>query len=175
MLVSLAGDRCSGLRRFGCQALEDAYPTRAQLLRVARYSALHPSAQTSSAPLDTVWAYEPGLPMMSTAHRMNVRDISDATVPIRFIKDFEHESLRWPPHLDHGAIVGRLVAIRESAPWYRGALAGLEHMLAGVESMSTLQIAGSVLAALVWTWENPGYGFLAEQLQIVAVNMKNLK
>ncbi len=113
--------------------------------------------------------------MMSTSHRLHARDISDATVPLQFIKEFEHESLRWPPHLDHLAIVGRLVAIRESAPWYRGGLAGLAHLLAGVETMSTSQVAGSVLAALVWTWENPGYGFLAEQLQIVAVNMKNLE
>lgn len=112
---------------------------------------------------------------MSTAHRFNASDMSDATVPLRFIRQFEHESLRWPPNLDHATIVGRLVAIRESGPSYQGGLAGLTRLLDGVESMSTLHVAGSVLAALVWTSENPGYGFLAEQLQIVAVNMKNLK
>ena len=112
---------------------------------------------------------------MNSPHRINARNVSDATVPLRFIKQFEHESLRWPPNLDHAAIVERLVAIRESGPGYRGGLAGLTRLFAGVESMSTLQIAGSVLAALVWTWENPGHGFLAEQLQIVAVNMKNLE
>jgi len=122
-----------------------------------------------------MWAFGHCPPVMSNAHRLNTRDVSDATVPLRFIRQFEHESLRWPPDLDHGAIVSRLVAIRESGPWYRGGLADLTRLFAGVENMSTLQIAGSVLAALVWTWENPGYGFLAEQLQIVAVNMKNLK
>jgi hypothetical protein len=97
-----------------------------------------------------------------------------ATVPLPLLKKFDNESLRWPPDLDREAIVQRLVSIRENAPDYRNGLDGLARLLAGVESMSPAQIGGRVLSALTWTEENPGHAFLAEQLQIVAVNLKNL-
>jgi hypothetical protein len=112
--------------------------------------------------------------MTDIAHRMNAYDVADATVPLPFMKRFEHESLRWPPHLDHADIVSRLVAIRETAPSYRHGLEEVPLLFKGVEHMSARKIADSVLSALAWTEKNPGYGFLAEQLQILAVNLKNL-
>ena len=99
----------------------------------------------------------------------------DATVPQKFMAEFEQDSLRLPPHLDHGAIVRRLGAIRESCSSYRDSLAELTRLLEDVERMSAVQVASRVLAALAWTEDNPGYGFLAEQLQIVALNLKNLR
>ena len=112
--------------------------------------------------------------MMNNVHRINTSAKADATVPLSLIKQFEHESLRWPPHLDHGAIVRRLVAIRESGQSYRGDLSDLTRLLEDVESMSPVQLASRVIAALDWTAVNPGHGFLAKQLQVVAVNLKNL-
>ncbi len=112
---------------------------------------------------------------MDNVHRTHTASDTDATVPLKFLTEFQQESLRWPPHLDRDSIVHRLVAIRESAPLYRDGLPELTRLLYDVESMPAVQIAASVLAALSWADENPGYGFLAEQLQIVAVNLKNLQ
>jgi hypothetical protein len=99
---------------------------------------------------------------------------ADVTVPLRFLPDEDYDTLRWPPHLDHDGIVERLVRIRESAPAYRGDLKELARVLEGVESMSSAQLAGRVVAAMDWTQDNRGYGFVAAQLQIVALNLKNL-
>jgi len=112
--------------------------------------------------------------MTSAAHRLNASAVTDATVPLNFMWTFEHESLRWPPPLDHAAIVRRLVAIRESGPFYRNGIVDLTLLFTDVEHMSAAQIASSVHLALAWTESHPGYGFLAEQLQIIAVSLKNL-
>lgn len=112
---------------------------------------------------------------MDNVHRTNPGAEMDATVPLKFMRQFEQETLRWPPKLDHGAIVARLVAIRESGPLYRDGLPELTRLLKDVEHRPAAQVAGRVLAALAWTDEHPGYGFLAEQLQIVALNLKNLQ
>ena len=85
----------------------------------------------------------------------------------------ENETLRWPINLDHAAIVQRLVEIRESAR-----ATGLEEvaaLFAEVETMPAGQIGASVIAALNWLQEKPEHLPLAEQLGMIAVNLKNLR
>lgn len=132
------------------------------------------SEQTGFAVLPTIELHQPERTSMSIVSRQDTRDALDATVPLQMIREFEHESLRWPPHLDHKAIVGRLVSIREAAPYYRAGLGDLERLLTGVEEMTSVQLAAAVLTALDWIEDNPGHDFLAERLQIIAVNLKNL-
>ena len=62
------------------------------------------------------------------------------------------ETLRWPTNLDRNAIV-----------------------LDGVESKSSAEIAKSVMAALDWLQRQPELHAFALQLQMVALNLKNLR
>jgi len=85
----------------------------------------------------------------------------------------ENETLRWPTNLDHAAIVERLAKVRESAR-----SAGLEEFAArfdGVELLPPGQIGAKVIGALTWVQEKAEYGAYATQLEMVAVNLKNLK
>jgi hypothetical protein len=84
-----------------------------------------------------------------------------------------NETLRWPTNLDHRAIVARLVQLREQA-----AAAGLAELGArfdGIESLHAGQIGARVIGALNWVQEKPEYRAYATQLEMVAVNLKNLK
>jgi hypothetical protein len=85
----------------------------------------------------------------------------------------EYETLRWPTNLDREAIVHRLVQVRESAR-----ASGLEELaarFAGVETMPSAQIGASVVTALTWLQDKPEHRPIAAQLEMVAVNLKNLK
>lgn len=85
----------------------------------------------------------------------------------------ENETLRWPTNLDHAAIVARLVEVRTAA-----LVAGLPE-LAGrfedVETMPAARIASAVVAALTSIQEVPEHRALAMQLEMVAINLKNLR
>ena len=111
----------------------------------------------------------------NTQNRIGSQDAADATVPLRLLRQFEHESLRWPPRLHRDAIIERLVTIREFAPSYRNGLEEVSRLLEDVENLSPAQLGGRVLSILEWTSVNPGHEFLANQLQIVALNLKNLQ
>ncbi len=85
----------------------------------------------------------------------------------------EHETLRWPTNLDHAAIVERLVKLREAAR-----SAGLGDFAARFDAIETLppgQIGAKVIAALTWVQEKADYRPFAIQLEMIAVNLKNLK
>lgn len=87
----------------------------------------------------------------------------------------EYETLRWPTNLDRAAIVERLVQLRASA-----AAAGLPDIAArfsGVETMAPGQIGANVIGALTWLQEKPepAHRAIAMQLEMIAVNLKNLK
>lgn len=92
----------------------------------------------------------------------------DTTVPNAMLAGREHETSRSPPKLDRAAILRRLVEIREFDP------AGAGGYFGGVERMSAARIGARVIAALNSVHENSGHPFVAEQLQIVALNLKNL-
>jgi len=85
---------------------------------------------------------------------------------------YENETLRWPTNLDHAAIVGRLVAIRESAR--ASGFAELASQLAEVEGMTAAHIGSCVIAAMTLVQERPEHRSIATQLEMIAMNLKNL-
>ena len=85
----------------------------------------------------------------------------------------ENETLRWPTNLDHDAIVRRLVEVRKAAE--AGGFAALAEQLANVEAMTPAHIGACVIAAIGLVQEKPEHRGLATQLEMVAMNLKNLK
>ena len=84
-----------------------------------------------------------------------------------------NETLRWPTNLDHAAIVRRLVQVRETA--LAKGLTDIASRFANVEGMAAAQIGAKVVAAMTWLQDKPEYRFIATQLEMVAMNLKNLK
>ena len=85
----------------------------------------------------------------------------------------ENETLRWPISLDHDAIVERLVQFREATR-----AAGLEDIAARfdkVEEMPSAQIGANVIAAMTLLQERTDHLHIVKQLEMVAMNLKNLK
>ena len=83
------------------------------------------------------------------------------------------ETLRWPTNLDRAAIGQRLIEARSTAEqqgWTEVAT-----LLAGVETKSAAEIARSVVAALEWLQRQPELRAFTLQLEMVALNLKNLK
>jgi len=83
------------------------------------------------------------------------------------------ETIRWPTNLDRAGIEKRLIEARKTAEqegWTE--VAGL---LAGVEHKSAAEIAKAVTGALEWLQRQPELRAFALQLQMVALNLKNLK
>lgn len=83
------------------------------------------------------------------------------------------ETLRWPTNLDRRAIEQRLVQARATAEkqgWTEIAI-----LLSDVETKSAAEIAKSVMAALDWLQRQPEQRAFTLQLQMVALNLKNLK
>ena len=85
----------------------------------------------------------------------------------------ENETLRWPTNLDRAGIEKRLVQVREAAE--AGKLAELAALFAGVEGMTSGQIGTHVVAALTWLQDRPEHRAITTQLEMVAMNLKNLK
>lgn len=112
--------------------------------------------------------------MSPTATRARYDSTMEVTVPLGCLPDNHDDSLRWLPHLDRDGIIRRLASLRESAPGYRGDMKELARLLEGVESMTPAQLAGRVFAAMDWTQHNRGYGVVESQLQVIALNLKNL-
>lgn len=86
---------------------------------------------------------------------------------------WEDETLRFPTNLDRAAIVERLAKIRETAQ--ASGLPDLVSTLADIEAMPSAQIGARVIAALTSVQDKPELKSIAAMLQIVAVNLKNLK
>ena len=85
----------------------------------------------------------------------------------------EYETLRWPTNLDRAGIEKRLVEVRETAQ-----RTGLDVLAKGFESLETLsaaQLGAKVVAALTEVQEKPEHRAIATQLEMVAMNLKNLK
>jgi len=85
----------------------------------------------------------------------------------------ESETLRWPTNLNHSAIVLRLVQFREmAASSGRGDLAA---SFADVEHMPAVQIGVNVVETLTNLLDKPEFRPLARGLEMVAMNLKNLR
>ena len=83
------------------------------------------------------------------------------------------ETLRWPTNLDRSAIEERLVEVRDVARRY-----GLTEVYERFENLETLtpaQVGANVVAALTWLQERPEHRAITTQLEMVAMNLKNLK
>jgi hypothetical protein len=85
----------------------------------------------------------------------------------------KEETLRWPTNLDRAGIEGRLVEVREVAR--AQGLAEFVGFFEEVEKMSPAQIGTNVVAALTWLQDKPAHRPLTVQLEMVALNLKNLK
>ena len=81
----------------------------------------------------------------------------------------DYETLRWPTNLDRSGIEKRLVQVRESG------IAELAGRFTDVEKMTPAQLGAAVVAALSWVQGKPEHRAIATQLEMVAMNLKNLK
>jgi hypothetical protein len=83
------------------------------------------------------------------------------------------ETIRWPTNLDRPAIEKRLVQARATAE--KEGWTELANLLAGVEKKSAAEIGKAVMASLDWVQRQPEMRSFAVQLEMVALNLKNLK
>jgi len=83
------------------------------------------------------------------------------------------ETLRWPTNLDRAAIEQRLAQARATAE--KNGWKEVVPLLSGVEGKPAAEIAKKVMAALDWLQTQPEQRAFALQLQMVALNLKNLK
>jgi hypothetical protein len=85
----------------------------------------------------------------------------------------ENETLRWPTNLDRAGIEKRLVQVREAAQ--AGGLADLAKRFEDLEKLTAAQLGARVVAAMTEILEKPEHRAIAMQLEMVAMNLKNLK
>ena len=88
-------------------------------------------------------------------------------------EDGGNETLRWPTNLDRPAIEQRLIQARLTAR--QTGLTEVAAALDGVERKPPAQIAMSVMAALRWLEGKTELRAYTLQLEMVALNLKNLK
>ena len=87
--------------------------------------------------------------------------------------DEANETLRWPTNLDREGIVRRLVKVREAAE--KSGLPQLAALYAEIEETPSSKIGSNVIAGINMVQEKPEYDAIAQQLAMVAMNLKNLK
>jgi hypothetical protein len=85
----------------------------------------------------------------------------------------DYETLRWPTNLDRGGIESRLVEVRGVAR--AQGLAQVASLFDRIESMSPAQLGTNVVAALTLLQGRPEHRPITMQLEMVAMNLKNLK
>ena len=83
------------------------------------------------------------------------------------------ETLRWPTNLDRAAIEKRIAQARETAA--KNSWDELVPLLSDLDGKPAAEIAKKVMAALDWLQTQPEHRAFALQLQMVALNLKNLK
>ena len=81
----------------------------------------------------------------------------------------EYETLRWPTNLDRSGIEQRLVQVRDAG------VEDLAKRFSGLEKMTAAQLGAAVVGALSWIQDKPEHRAIAMQLEMVAMNLKNLK
>ena len=85
----------------------------------------------------------------------------------------EDKTLRMVTNLDRGAIEAKLAEVRKTAQSTN--LSELASMFAGVEGMPRAQIETRVHNALKWLADKPQHQSITAQLDLVELNLKNLK
>ena len=85
----------------------------------------------------------------------------------------DDKTVRMVTNLDRKAIEGKLAGVRQAA---QGAnLAELASMFQGVEGMPKAQIEQRVKNALKWLADKPQHQRMTADLELVEINLKNLK
>ena len=85
----------------------------------------------------------------------------------------DDKTMRMVTNLDRKAIEGKLGEVRNAAQ--SGNLAELASMFTGVEGMPKAQIEQRVKNALNWLADKPQHQRIATDLELVELNLKNLK
>ena len=85
----------------------------------------------------------------------------------------DEKTMRIVRNLDRGAIEGKLAEIRKAAQ--SSNLAELASMFSGVEGMPRGQIETRITNALKWLADKPQHQTLIAQLELVEMNLPNLK
>ena len=83
------------------------------------------------------------------------------------------ETLRWPTNLNRAGIESRLVQVRDAAR--TAGLNEVADLLKDPSKMTGAQIGAAVVAALERVQEKHEHGAITTQLEMVAMNLKNLK
>jgi len=83
------------------------------------------------------------------------------------------KTVRLVRNLDRGAIEGKLAEVRSQAQ--AANLAELAAMFNGVEGMPRAQIETRVASAFKWLADKPAHQRIAAQLELVELNLPNLK
>ena len=84
-----------------------------------------------------------------------------------------NETLRWPTNLDQAAIQKRLVDARQAAR--DAGLTSVAFVLSDIETKRAAEIAKAVMNALSLLEGKSEHEALTRQLEMVALNLKNLK
>lgn len=85
----------------------------------------------------------------------------------------ENETLRWPTNLNRAAINQRLIQARTVAE--RDGMTEVAKLLVNVENETPAHIAKAVMASLTWLEGKPELRAFTLQIEMVALNLKNLK
>jgi len=85
----------------------------------------------------------------------------------------EEKTLKLVTNLDRKAIEGKLAEVRSEAQAAK--LKELADMFNGIEGMPRAQIETKVKNALKWLADKPQHNRIASQLELVGLNLANLK
>jgi hypothetical protein len=85
----------------------------------------------------------------------------------------QNETLRWPTRLNRGAIQQRLELVRDAARSEN--LPELTQLFPDPSTMTPAELGTAVVAALSWLQDKPQHRAITMQLEMVAMNLKNLK
>ena len=85
----------------------------------------------------------------------------------------DEKTMKLVTNLDRKAIEGKLAEVRTTAQ--SSNLAELASMFAGVEGMPKAQIEQRVKNALKWLADKPQHNRITTDLELVELNLKNLK
>jgi len=83
------------------------------------------------------------------------------------------KTLKLVTNLDRGAVEAKIAEIRDSAR--SSQLAELASLLTGVEGLPRAQMEARVKSALKWLADKPQHKFLLALLELVELNLPNLK
>ena len=85
----------------------------------------------------------------------------------------EEKTLKLVTNLDRKAIEGKLAEVRSDAQ--AASLKELADMFNGIEGMPRAQIEQKVKNAIKWLADKPQHNRIASQLELVGLNLANLK